>query len=585
MSTITPQNYLFAAFSGQSLNATHSGEVQSDSVRSLSGKLKYPDDKRAAEDIKVKFFVSDFFNIPHYIGTATSDNQGRFQLDYTLKKFWFGHNKRVTLGIVEDRLPFANHGIFLKKEVTLQKIDIDIDPNEKQNDLGTLFLNYADISKDITALQVPTASHMQPPSYFWKLFKALLPEVPKVLFISLFKNYLTIEQVQRIYDSFGPSYPKRPSTPSNLIDELLNHITAVDPVVTADTVVWTANWDGLDFDKEKSLPNVTVTASRDTSGVLNLESIAIKFREDANETIVKPEDKSIDWAIYLARSAFTLKGEAEHHLAEGHILPGIAAKVFFKHIKPDNPLFAPLEPHLSQLEFINWFGSRGLIFGTGSVLDASALNDKSVTEVIIKAINKKANWLKYSPPKTLAPNHCRANCERLHFNLLWVFFHDYIHKHKDEIIKHWSSIYSWSEGIRNLIQTFPAITTTESKPTELDLVRLSKCIAWLATKTTFLHWSAHSRQQLLTDIRQVSLAIEERGLTKDGTLDPFGNTLPENGSKQLQIARVLMNFKGDSIFKNPNGDMDKDLLASLRKLILAYEGYKNIIDMHLATQI
>ncbi|MFT3832648.1 MAG: hypothetical protein QM711_04920, partial [Micropruina sp.] len=330
---------------------------------------------------------------------------------------------------------------------------------------------------------------------------------------------------------------------------------------------------------------VRVIAKRDPLGNLNLETIAIKFREDAQETVVDIKDKRLDWAIYLARSAFALKGEAEFHLAEGHILPGICAKVLFKHIRPENPLYAPLAPHLGELDFINWFGSQGLIFGKGSVLETSALNAQAVTDVIIKSVNEKADWLNYVPPSPLTPGHYRAKCEKLHFHLLWVFFKHYVEKNREEITKHWKSIYNWSQGMCQLIPSMPPVTQQEELPNELDLKHLARFMAWLVSKTTFVHWSAHSRQQLLTDVEQASLAVEKRALDNNGNLDRYGNTEPDDMIFQLNVSRTLLNFDGDSFFKNPHGDINQELLDSLRKHLSAYKGYDDILKMHLTTQI
>lgn len=584
MTTIIPFHYFEAAFTGKSLNATNSGgDIKS--ARTICGKFIFNDDRRSVEDMKIKFFVKDIFGISHYIGSAKTDDEGKFHLQYVWKKGWFDHSHRIVLGIVEKQLPYKMHGLHFKQEITLESIEKRLPLDKMDNDLGTIPLEFADISKDLSNVNVPTSIHMQSPRYFWKLFKAILPEISKRILVVLCGKWLRIDQVQKIYDSFGPSYSKRAATPENLIDELLNHISAIDPKIEGERIVWTANWDGLEFDKDKSLPNVQVIADRIGKDRLQLDKIVIKFREDTEATEVTVNDKSIQWAIYIARSVFALKGEAEIHLAEGHILPGIPAKVFFKHIKPDNPLFAPLEPHLSQLDFINWFGSRGLIFGTGSVLDISALNDKSIFEVIIGAMKRNTDWLHYVPPEPIISTHYNAKAEGFHFNLLWSFFNDYIEKNSLEISKHWKAIYNWSEGICNLIESFPRITTNEYEPTQHDFKRLAKFLAWLVTKTTFVHWAAHSRQHLLTDIRMSSLGIENRGFDKDGNFDEYGNTLPKSGMLQLHTARTLMNFDGDSIFKDPNGDMNKELLALLRKHIAGYRGYEDIEKMHLTTQI
>lgn len=583
MAAIIPFNYIRAAFTGRSLNATDLKDTL-ENKRSVSGRLIFNDDRRSVEDMKIKFFVKDWFGVNHYLGSARTDSNGRFYLQYTWKKMWWDTTQNLVLGLVEKILPYKNHGLHFKQEVTLQNIKRSLPADKIDNDLGTISLTYADISKDPSQVSVPTGIHMQTPGYFWKLIKATLPELPKKAFIEMFGRWLRIDQVQKIYDGFGSEYEKRSQTSENLIEELLNHISAVSPLISGNKIIWIANWDGLEFDKEKSLPNVRVTALKE-GNQLKLEKINIKFREDIEETEVKVEDERMEWAIYLARSVFALKGEAEVHLAEGHILPGIPAKVFFKYIKPENPLFAPLEPHLSQLDFINWFGSRGLIFGTGSVLDMSALNDKSITDVIVHGMRSKTDWVSYMPQEPIVPNHYQARAEGFHFSILWSFFRDYIAKNSDGISKHWKAIYNWSEGMHHLIESLPRITTHEYTPSEEDFNRLAKFLAWLVTKTTFIHWSAHSRQQLLTDLRVSSLAIENRGLNKDGQLDKYGNTMIKAGMLQLHIARTLMNFEGDSIFKDPNGDMNKELLALLRGLKAGYQGYEDIEEMHLTTQI
>lgn len=587
-----PYKYLQAVYSGSSLIAPIDNDILVKEKKELSktknyhevfGRLISNDEKRSLPDTKINFFVKDLLGVKYYLGTATSGSKGEFSFRY-LWDAGFRRNHHIVMGIVERKLPFALAGVNFKEEVVLQKINRTIPAKTAEFDLGDISVSYADISQNINHVKKPLASHQQPLSYYWKLFKAIAPEIPKKAFVSIFGRWLTTAQVQKLYD-IGPAYIKRPNTIENMIDELLNQINAVDPRVDGNQVTWTANWDGLTFDKDYSLPNVTVFTNKNDSGKLILDNIKIKFRNEPKEFIVKADDKNIEWATYVARSTFALKGEAELHLAEGHILPGVIATSFFKYIKPGNPLYSPAQPHLSQVDFINWLGSKGVIFGSGSVLDLSALDDKSIADVIIKSIKEKADWLNYTPPDPLTKDHYHARAEALHFNLLWLFFDRYINDHKDAIIKSWSSIYALSESIHNLIGSIPRLTNNENTPSGSDLSHLAKFMAWLISKTTFVHWAAHSRQQLLTDLSQATLSIENQALDPNGNLHPYGNTSPQNASKQLFFSRLLLNFQGDSFFENPNGDMDQGLLKLFREHIGNFEGYDDIMKMHITTQI
>lgn len=587
MSAISPFNYIQAALTGNSLIPSTKAveKLTENNLHTITGKLIFYDDGRLVQDTKINFFAKNSF-VKYYLGSASTNYNGEFLFQYKWKHGVLNRSHELILGIVEKRLPFAQHGINCTEEVVLEKIEQNVSPYINEINLGNIPVSYANISQNITDVKAPIASHEQTFSFYWKLFKAALPELPKQLFVSVFANWLTTAQVQKIYDSFGPVHQKRGNTPSNLIDELLNQISAVHSQVSGNTFTWTASWDGLSFDKNCSLPNVKITTHKDDeSGNLVLDNIAIKFREDAEETVVKIDDKNLDWAIYVARSTLALKGEVELHLAQGHILPGIIATSFFKYIKPTNPLYQPAEPHLAQVDFINWLGSLGIIFGSGSVLDISALDDQSIAEVIIRSIKNESDWLSYSPPVPITQGHYYAKAEALHFNLLHSFFIKYINDNKEEIIKHWSSVYGFSESIHQKIDKIPRLALNENDPTDLELMNLAKFMAWLISKTTFIHWAAHSRQQILTDISQATFSMENKALDPNGRLSPFGNTKPIDASNQLFIIRLLLNFHGDSFFKNPNGDMNEELLKLFQENIGNFEGYDDILKMHITTQI
>ncbi len=554
--------------------------------RSVAGRLVYNDDKLPIANMKINFYSKDFFNFKHFAGYARSDANGNFSFHYNWQPGILTHSQRVVMELVQEYLPFAKQGLpSVKREASLQQIERRLPVKTHHHAIGNIPASYHDISKDLTVVAHPIPSHSQTPQYFWKLIWSALAEMPKRLFIAIFGRWLSITQVQRIYDSFGVVHAKRQLKAENLIDELLNHVSAVEGQTINNQIIWTANWDGLELDQHDSLPNVRVKATKDATGYLKLDSIAVKFRSDAKEQIVRPGDDKFDWALYLARSTFALKGEGELHLGEGHILPGIPAEEFFKYVTPQNPLYSVLQPHLGQIDFIDWLGSKGVIFGSGSVLDMSALSTNDVAQLVINAVKKKADWKSYKPRAPLAVNHYFAKGEQLHYNLLLGFLKNYIAKNHKAITKDWAAVHRWSTAMQDKLDTFPALTTNKTAPTIADLANLTKFCAWLVTKTTFLHWAAHSRQQLLTDIRQTSLSVKGKALDAKGCFQPYGNTTVDDANMQLFIARVLCNFNGDSIFKNPYGDVNKELLALLKKHVGDYEGYDDILKMFITTQI
>ncbi|MCE5293135.1 MAG: hypothetical protein LLF94_00790 [Chlamydiales bacterium] len=594
-------SYVDSWYSGRSFTADNVGidahkEHDAEHVsltlkRTLQGRILINDGNQHLRNQKINFLAVNCLGFTTHLGSARTDNKdGTFEFKYAWTPGHFSYSQHIVMQLVADKLPFTTRSEllksvpFFKQEALLKRIPLTLPLDQAVNNVGDIVTTFDDISKDITVVAPPLPNHQQSPEYIYKFLKAVLPEVPKRVFVSIFGRFMSAETVQKIYDSFGPTYAKRPLTKENLLDELLNHVSATKAVRLDEHVMWEANWDEFELEKDDGLPNVTVTASQGRNNSLNLESIIIKFR-NSSEVLVEVGDKGFETAMYLARSVFALKGEAEFHLAEGHILPGIAAGEFFKHMT-GSPLYAAMQPHLSQIDFINWIGSKGVIFGQGSVLDVSSLTAKAVAEVIIKAVKDKSRWDTYEPQEPLCDSHYLAKAEKYHFNFLNKFFTWYIKKNRDEISRTWFSVYAWSQSINEHFKDIPRITENQENPDAHDFESLSKFSAWLISKTTFLHWAAHSRQQVLTDVSQATLAVENKAVTADGKLAKFGNTLAANASEQLFIARTLLNFDGDALADNPFGDMNKELLARfLKSSPHDYEGYVDYLKQFITVQI
>ena len=552
--------------------------------RTLNGRLVFTDDLSPEVEIKVRFYAKTFFGGQEYLGSAKTDRTGRFTFHYEWQARCWQRTHEVVVEMIEQRRPFATQGLFCaKNKVAIGTANLSFPANQMENDIGDYHLAYRNIPTDLTVVEKPVPSHMQSPSFFWKLTKAAFPELVKNLLVKLFQTWVTVPQVQKLYDSFGAQYAKRAATPDRLIEELLNEICAVDCEEKEGQVSWKAEWDHLEFDMQDSLPNVIVVAQKE-KGDLKLKHIEIQFREDLEPRRIPTGDEKLEWGIFVARSVFALKGEAEVHLAEGHLLPGLAAKAFFKHIKPSNPIFAAAAPHAGQLDFINWIGAQGVIFGKGSVLEISSLSDQSVSRIILDHMKKKADYTKDIPTVPINHQHVRARVSALHYQILLQYFQDLVRGRRQEIVNCKEQIFRWSESMHSKLRDIPKIMASADEFTPQDEERLIRCLAWFVHKTTFLHWSAHSRQQILTDIRTAALAMRKFGLDSTGKLAFGGNMDPVKVNSQLFTARLLLNFEGASLTQNPYGDVDPELIRRIQERKAEYLPYQ-VDEMTLTTQI
>lgn len=531
---------------------------------------------------QVDLFVRNFFGFKTYLASATTNADGKCLFTYDCHHSSFSKDHRLLIELKADLFPSAYRGFFGRAEkVTEQTIELTVAKNSYSIETDPLLLSYANQSKNLTQVQVPPQAQRQSLKYYLEMGKAGMPEIVKALFVTVFQRWLTGAHVQSIYDSFGPKHPKIELTPGNLIYALQNQICAVGASKTAEGYTWKACWDQYEFDRDNSLPNVEVYALLNQKNQLELDRICIQYRGDENvQTVTAHDHAQLPRAIYIALSTFGLKGEAEHHLAEGHILPGIAAPSFFKYIKKENPLFKFLAIHFLGIQSINYAGSLGIIFGENSSLEASALTANSIAEIIITATKAKADWKSYHPNEPIGLTDHFASAEKRHFEILLSHYRTFINANSQGIHAHWLEIYRWSEAIHAHLPEIPKITENVMKPTPEDCENLAKFLAWIITKVTFIHWAMHSRQHLFADIRILSAAAGKRCLDNKGQFAADGNTSAADANKQLLVTRTLLNYHGDRLVENAYGDIDPLLIQELLDNFIAYEGYADILKMY-----
>lgn len=514
------------------LKSTHS-EVE------LTGEINSSKIPQSNQDRAVHLYSHSWREGKKHLGTANLDSSNRFICKYTIPSSVKSHH--ISLEIFQRNRPFASQGLHGYHELKpLGKAVIKLDNQPKQTttltDEQIETLTHVDFPKGISR---PSGTH------FARLLRAGGPELIKSTWVKISSNGMTAEKVQRIYDCFGAKYPRSEPTVPNLLNDLLNNICAIDYEKEENKIIWRANWDDCQFDQDQSLPNVSVIARKEQDSII-IESIHIQFRGEENQIIIpeKSSPEELKWAIYMARSSLSLKGEGEIHLAEGHLLPGIIAHSFLATISKENPLYNATVRYLENLEFINWLGGQGIIFGKGSVIEASALTNHSVAELIIKYMKKKADFINYQPTEPLSNDHHRAVVGKMHYNILLEHFTTFISDHWNEIIPYKKEIFNWSESMNQKLSSIPKIITDpDCFSKEVEGRRLALCLASLINQTTFLHWASHSRQQLLTHLDLASLCPLNKGKGPDGLPAKFGNTPVYVADLQLKIGRILLNFK------------------------------------------
>lgn len=526
---------------------------------------------------EVHIYATNWLGRKKCLGITPLDSSNCFKFNYITPTQVF-KTYNISLEIFEKNRPFASQGLHGYCEIKpLGKATIQLDNQPEQN----LTITDEQI-KNLTHINKPRSQGNLSINYVMRLVQAVGPEVLKSAMVKLFYPWMTVEKIQKLYDTFGPQYPYNEPTIQNLTNELLNTICAVDFEKNGDQISWTANWDGYQFDRENSLPNVSIKARKEQDNLI-IESIKIKFRGQEEQTIdpEKSSPEEVKWAIFIARSIFALKGEAEIHLAEGHLLPGIFGESFLTSVSKQNPLYDVTARYLENLEFINWLGGHGIIFGKGSVIEVSALTEHSVAEVVIKYMKKKADFINYQPIEPITSNHYRASVGKLHYNILLNFFTDYIDKHWDQIALYKHEIFNWSESMHKKLSSIPKIMSSQDHfSKEMEGKRLALCLASLVNQTTFLHWSCHARQELLTHLELASLCSLNNARSPDGSPIKFGNTPKDVANMQLKLSRALLNFKSHRFVDYAN----QELLERIDRVRSSYWPYP-LQEIFVSTEI
>lgn len=586
---------------------------ESEVKRKLTGQLLYDDiDRRTGLKMpnagqKIELHRCDWISWifrKTCIAQVQTDAEGRFELKYDHPKgMCSSGDTPFQIKLVERPHPFAAQKLLKGSDYSDRVTQIYHLTLPKYTSEATVELppGYAAHPSKLTEANRPSTTEWQSPSYFLHVLKAASWELPKGLFVSAFQKCLKDRHVQRIYDSFGPKYPKLALTGDSLINFLLNGIGNVGFTKQDDYVLWEANWDNVQFKpgRENALPNVKVIAKliiENEKEKYVLDSIRLQFQGEF-ERLIAATDDDIQWAIFLALTAFGLKGEAEGHLGEGHLLPLNLAIPFFKYIKPENPIYRAAAFAFGEVGFIDFLGANknktGLIFGENGSLSGSPVETtiqrnpgenqrgnlkKSLEDLIADAVKKSADWTKPLPEPLGEQDYFNHAIKIFYEEVLRSYYIEMVNKDRAAIAARWDEIYRLSEAINQHLPECPCITKRDSEPQDKDFSNLAEFLARSVLLTILRHSWRHLSQGPFADLASVSLGVRDKALDKDGHFSPYGNTSASDANVQLLVTRTLLNFSMNTFLDNAFGDIPDELVERFRRILPRFERYPNNIQ-------
>lgn len=558
------------------------------------GNLRYPEKEITDPAVFTKIRIYDNKSGTKLI-TLFPDGEGNFSFNFEAseKSFWKSDNRTFRADVVHFRAPFAKeNGLFAywnaKQVVSSHEIKVPRDKDSETQIFIPVHQDHFDQTSKIPTQDIP---HF---SYICEFLNKIVPEVvqsglEKVIekILGIAGKFLSGIQAQELLQKMGfVCPPPIPNTVERLIELLLNSVAAATPKIEGDKAIWECNWDRFDKDIEKSLANVRIVVALDPERKQKpvFEKITLHFSGENEFEEYDAYSEGIERAVYLALSAFITQGEGKRHLGIGHLVTGLFANEFRKCIPKTHPLYNLLDPHFEGVNFINYLGSKGIIFGDKSILELGALTSDSLNQLIIEGMVDGINWATYSPPKPVAgPEiHYLAHGEKETYQGLLKVFGKIINDKWAELSKpdNWSHLWLWSSRIRYHFRSFPEFILGEKEPVAGDKERLVKFLAYTLT-LIYIHYMAHSSQTALTNILSSSLGVRNKALTVDGKFAPDGNTDSYTTVKQLFIANFLMAFEAKKMIEE-NNNVHPEIRALFRDLITigSLKHYEKAKELH-----
>lgn len=546
----------------------------------IKGKLCHFDDKTPIANKKIRL-IEGLNDVKAKVKT---DAEGNFSISFKRKSWIFEKTASFKLQIKVS----LRNGHHICDEINIEK-----DLTREVQDLGKVPARTFEFQRDIP-IQEPPKNLLRLPQGRPDL--DYVSDIVEAAFENNLKEmthfFLDVEAIQKF---FGSSNLK--VSEESFKDMIINGIGQTN-FLTNDSgdLIQIIDWGPFELKKTPLLANV-FAVWRKENDTLRLKELTVK-QQDQEAVTATAEDPNFLKNVYDAMCAVLVKTEAEEHLGKGHLINGMIALALFREVKKRHPIRKFLEPVLSKVLHINFYGSK-LIFGKDGVLAISKLKPNGINQVLLKTLSS-TDYTYFEPRKPIVEEDRFAKAGLLCWEEATKSVDQFFEENEPFIVEQWDQIYRLSEtlvrhspeyqplltedlrekGYRwydsreveepdmpgrvvrdGKLRAFRPITLVDSNPQKEDLEHLKQFCRFVLFMN-FRHFVIHrSQEPWATNLQVASLAPE------DSNFENFGNTKPVNAAKQMAVAKTLVEYEPtELILENKKGEIYIPYVENLKKI-------------------
>ena len=230
--------------------------------------------------------------------------------------------------------------------------------------------------------------------------------------------------------------------------------------------------------------------------------------KDQTITCSPTDGKVWEYAKYIFRSVEYVFQEIQSHLGRTHMNMDQYAMAFYRNISNNNPLHQLLLPHFEGLLSIDKRGASLIIGNKGFIPEASALDPKSVDEVLIDEIASLT--YRWSPEEqklrdTIDNNHFDRAALAM-WELLEKYVAEFFTNNQQKIQTYWSEIEGMSEDLvtHSIFKGKETLAIKDQK----DLQQL--CVYVIYHCTFFHSWVNNKQYEDGGDIEYAAIGLWDK---------------------------------------------------------------------------
>lgn len=355
------------------------------------------------------------------------------------------------------------------------------------------------------------------------------------------------------------------------------------------------NWDPYILNNRFLLPNITVVLKPHKDGGMFADEVTVQFRkaDDASEMLLPTtehhermedpivtkleeslkEAKKFNTALWLCRGVLFNAFELKQHLAV-HALIGEHALIFLRHIRPDNPMFEPLNKLFFGTLWVDQQAGVQLVNKEGIITKTSGLTEISIDEILDQSISPW-DWKNWEPMKARCKNDTFALSSSHFWDAAKCASKEFISTKADKVAQepYLRQLYAFSEELHLSSRSLPdsegkAISRIINDPnnfTRSDLKNLTQYLAWIAFHATFAHtWFNDHQVEMAGENTSTSMSFIP---AEPSSLRDLEHVKANSTAviKQRVLVDSLTKFGGPTLFSEKDYDEFAGLLWNALK--------------------